>query len=89
MYQALLNELKQLNQSKRYSKFHERLHGLFGDQLDEENFLRRIAEKLDLRATRFMEATTNWKIITRKEEGEKVYLLSPIKSCTTLGLKTV
>ena len=31
MCQALLNELKQLNQSKKYSKFHERLHELFGD----------------------------------------------------------
>lgn len=89
MYQALLNELKQLNISKRYSKFHERLHEIFGDQLNEENVLRWIAKKLDLRATRFIEATENWKIITRKKEGEKVYLLSPIKSCTTLGWKTV
>ena len=66
--QALLTELKQLNQSKKYCKFHERLYELFGDQLDEENFLRWIASKLKIRPTRFIESTKQWKSSNYKEK---------------------
>ena len=41
--QALLNELSYLD-----SAFHEKLHVLFGEQLDDENFLKWIADKLDI-----------------------------------------
>ena len=46
MCQALLNELSHLHKSKRYNVFHKKLHVLFGEQLNDDNFLKRIADKL-------------------------------------------
>ena len=47
--QAFLTELKELNRLKRFCTFHQRLNSVIHDQLDDENFLARLAEKLSLR----------------------------------------
>ena len=40
MCQVLPNELSHLHKLKRYSVFHEKLHVFFGEQLNNENFLK-------------------------------------------------
>ena len=49
MCEALLNDLRSLHDSQKYGVFHARLHTLFGEQLEEENFLRWLASKLNIR----------------------------------------
>ena len=49
MCEALLNDLRSLHDSQKYGVFHARLHTLFREQLEEENFLRWLASKLSIR----------------------------------------
>ena len=65
MCQALLNEPSHLHKSKIYSVFHEKLHVLFGEQLNEENFLKFIADNtLGIRKSRFLDTVRHWEAIT-------------------------
>ena len=67
MCQALLNEPSHLHELKRYSVFHEKLHMLFGEQLNEENFLEWIADTLGIRKSRFLDTVRHWEAIQYKE----------------------
>ena len=69
MCQALLNELSHLHTSKRYSVFHEKLHVFFGEQLNDENFLKWIDDKFGIRKSRFVDTMRHWEAIQYKESG--------------------
>ena len=67
MCEAILNDLRSLHDSQKYGVFHERLHTLFGEQLEEESFLRWLASKLTIRQSRFIDSLNNWKLKEYKE----------------------
>ena len=71
MCQALLKELSHLHKSKRYSVFDEKLHVLFGEQLDDEKFLKWIHDKLGIRKSRFIDSVRHWKAIEYKESRRR------------------
>ena len=71
MCQSLLNEFSHLHNSKRYSAFHEKLHVLFGEQLNDENFLKWITDKLGIRKSRFVDTVRHWETIQHKESRRK------------------
>ena len=92
MCEALLNDLKSLHDSKKYGVFHARFHNLFGEQLEEENFLRWLASKLNIRQSRFIDSVNNWKLNEYKErsgrdgipfEVQKIIYDTWIENCTT------
>ena len=66
MCEALLNDSRSLHDSQKCGVFHARLHTLFGEQL-EENFLRWLASKLNIRQSQFIDSVNNWKQIKYKE----------------------
>ena len=72
--QAFLTELKELNRLKRFCTFHQRLNSVFHDQLDDENFLAWLVEKLNLRKGRFKDSVHAW----RRKQGED--MASPWKT---------
>ena len=58
---ALISYLKNLNTKKKYLLFHETLSNLFGaDILDDEEFLRWVAKKLQLRPYRLLDTVSKW-----------------------------
>ena len=61
MCEALLNDLRSLHDSPKCGVFHARLHTLFREQLEEENFLGWLASKLNIRQSRFIDSVNNWK----------------------------
>ena len=67
MFQPLLNEFSHLHKLKRYGVFHEKLHVLFGEQLDDENLLKWIGDKLGVRKSRFTDSVRHWKAIEYEE----------------------
>ena len=67
MCEAILNDLRSLHDSQKYGVFHARLHTLFGEQLEEESFLRWLASKLTIRQSRFIDCLNNWKLNEYKE----------------------
>lgn len=62
----------QLHKSKKYRVFHDKLHNLFGCQLEEENFLKWLTDKLNIRKSRFIESVKNWEKLSTKKVGEGV-----------------
>ena len=92
MCEALLNDLRSLYDSQKYGVFHARLHTLFGEQLEEEKFLRWLASKLKIRQSRFIDSVNNWKLNKYKErrgrdgvpfEVQKIIFDTWIENCTT------
>ena len=71
MCQSLLNESSHLHNSKRYSVFHEKLHVLFGEQLNDENSLKWITDKLGIRKSRFVDTVKHWEPIQYKESRRR------------------
>ena len=71
MCEAILNDLRSLHDSQKYGVFHARLHTLFGEQLEEENFLRWLASKLTIRQSRFIDSVNNWKLNEYKERRRR------------------
>ena len=51
------------------SVFHEKLHVFFGEQLNDENFLKWIDDKLRIRKSRFVDTMRHWEAIQYKESG--------------------
>ena len=51
------------------SVFHEKLHVFFGEQLNDENFLKWIDDKLGIRKSRFVDTMRHWEAILYKESG--------------------
>ena len=62
MCEALLKELTELHQCKKYSVFHKKLYDLFGEQLEEENFVKWLTDKMNIRKARFIESVNDWKL---------------------------
>ena len=92
MCEALLNDLRSLHNSQKYGVFHARLHTLFREQLEKENFLRWLASKLNIRQSRFIDSVDNWKLNKYKErrgrdgipfEVQKIIYDTWIENCTT------
>ena len=92
MCQVLPNELSHLHKLKRYSVFHEKLHVFFGEQLNNENFLKQIADKLGIRKSRFADTVRHWEAIQYKEsrgreginfESKQTIYKSQIENCIT------
>ena len=92
MCEALLNDLRSMYDSQKYGVFHARLHTLFGEQLEEEKFLRWLASKLKIRQSRFIDSVNNWKLNEYKErrgrdgvpfEVQKIIFDTWIENCTT------
>ena len=53
--------------NQKYIVFHEKLHVLFGEQLNNENFLKWIVDKLGIRKSRFVDTVRRWEAIQYKE----------------------
>ena len=78
MYEALLNEQAQLHKSTKYRVFQEKLQNLLGRQLKEENFLKWLTDKVNIRKSMFIELVKNWEKIEYKESrGRDVITLKP------------
>ena len=67
MYEALLNEQAQLHKSTKHRVFQEKLQNLLGRQLKEENFLKWLTDKVNIRKSMFIELVKNWEKIEYKE----------------------
>ena len=59
--QAFIERLKTLNREKKYPKFHQPLHGMFGEQLQSQTFLDWLAKKLDIRPSKFSIYIQRWR----------------------------
>ena len=59
--EALVNHLKFLNKDKKYPKFHETLNNIFGDHLNNETFLKWLANKLNTRPSKFTIYVKKWR----------------------------
>lgn len=78
MYEALLNEQAQLHKSTKHRVFQEKLQNLLGRQLKEENFLKWLTDKVNIRKSMFIELVKNWEKIEYKESrGRDVITLKP------------
>ena len=86
------NELSHLHKLRRYSVFHEKLHVFFGEQLNNENFLKWIAGNLGIRKSRFADTVRHWEAIQYKEsrgseginfESKQTIYKSWIENCIT------
>ena len=78
--------------NRKDSVFHEKLHPLFGEQLNNDNFLKRIADKLDIRKSRFVDTVRHWEAIQYKGskgregvsfESKQTIYNTWIKNCIT------
>ena len=59
--EALVNNRKCLNKDKKYPKFHETLNNIFGDHLNDETFLKWLANKLNIRPSKFTIYVKKWR----------------------------
>ena len=84
--------MRSLHDSRKYGVFHARLHTLFREQLEEENFLRWLPSKLNIKQSRFIDSVNNWMLNKYKErrgrdgipfEVQKIIYDTWIENCTT------
>ena len=58
---ALMSQFKSLNKDKKFPMFHECLNNIFGDQLNNENFLEWLSPKLEIRPSKFKKYVAKWR----------------------------
>ena len=61
MTESLINNLKKLNKERKFPLFHETLNNIFGDNLENDEFLKWLSGKLDIRHQRFTKYVIKWR----------------------------
>ena len=61
MTESLINNLKKLNKERKFPLFHETLNNIFGDNLENDKFLKWLSGKLDIRHQRFTKYVIKWR----------------------------
>ena len=59
--QSTIEDFKKLNQDKKFSMFRKLLNNIFGQQLEEDKFIRWLAPKLNIQFSKFKENIPKWK----------------------------
>ena len=58
---TLVNHLKCLNKDKKYPNFHETLNNILGYHLNDETFIKWLANKLNIRPSKFTIYVKKWR----------------------------
>ena len=58
---SVIDYLKELNKKSQYPLMHQTMHNVFKDKMNDTNFLKWLASKLNIRPCRFFNYVANWK----------------------------